>query len=124
MTTLAEDLARIAAKRGKPLNYYVEREAGFATRRLTPEMLGSLFVLSPRWREDFEAYDKLPEQVRNFIANCPMPINACAMEACLETAGGRDEQVIDAAQAHVPGRIKGWLLRHYGADHPNVRKYP
>ena len=122
MTMLEDDLARIAALRGRPANYYTDSGAR-PERPLSPALLDNLFSMPPNPARDLRSYDRLPPESRRFVSESPLPINAAVYRALLENAGGSEERVATVTAGWRPGQMKAWLLRHFGRDHPNLRKY-
>lgn len=122
MSDLAADLARIAASRGLPTNYYTGRAR--VERPLSPQLLGNLFRLSPDGvSRDLRAYDRLPEDARRALRDCPLQVNAEIYGALIQNADGDCDRIEAALNAQLPGQMKTWLNKHYRA-HPSLRKYP
>jgi len=122
VTTLEDDIARIAALRGKPTNYYTD-PALRPERPLSQQLLDNLFSMPPSPERDLRFYDQLPDESRRFVSEAPLPINAAVYGALIQNAGGSEERVASVTTARLPGQMKAWLLRHFGRDHPNLRKY-
>lgn len=120
MTQLDDDIARIAALRGKPVNYYTERQDA-RRRSIPPETIHHLFVLSPDWRREQHVYDHLPARSREYISESVLPLNAQWWDALLDQYGG-EEEIIGLVEAQMPGRRRDWIRKHYGRDHPGLRR--
>lgn len=117
---LDDDIARIAALRGKPANYYTERQADRA-RSIPPETLTHLFTLSQDWRREQAVYDHLPARSREYISECILPINAQWWDSLLDHYGA-EEEIISLVEAQMPGRRRDWIRKHYGRGHPGLRR--
>ena len=107
MTTLDEDIARIAALRGKPVEHYTAAEARRreARRMINPLTLGRIGTPSSDARLDLAAYDRLPERSRRFIISCAAPINALVWRDLLADLDGDEDALIDAVRAAIPERL-------------------
>lgn len=102
MSALDDDLARVAALRGKPAEDYVGKAA--PSPRLTRQTLLLVFQLQPATERDLAAYDALPPTSRTFIRECPLPINALVWASALEIFG--EAALIDAARAEAATRLR------------------
>ena len=121
VTTLEDDIARIAALRGRPVENYTTART---LRTLSPQLLQIVFSMTAEGvRQDLRAYDRLPEAARRFVSESTNQINAEVFGALVENADGDVERVEDAIAPLQAAKSKAWLLRHYGRDHPNLRKY-
>lgn len=120
MSQLDADIARIAALRGRPANYYVDRQAE-RTRRIAPEQIGHLFTLSPDWTRDLRVYDRLPPRSRGYISDSVLPLNAQWWRSLLDEYGA-EEEIISMVEAQMPGRRRDWIRKHYGSGHPGLRR--
>lgn len=120
--TLDAEIAEIAALRGKPLANYENR----APRGIpvAPQTIAHIFSGNPDWRSDIDYYDDCPADLRLFITECPLQLNAAFIYQTWEQDPSGTEDLISLLEAHMPTRVKSWLLRHFGAAHPNARKYP
>lgn len=118
--SLESDIARIAALRGKPVNYYTERPAE-RVRGIPPETIGHLFALSQDWRREQRVYDRLPARSREYISEAVLPINAQWWHSLLDQYGA-EEEIISLVEAQMPGRRRDWIRKHYGRDHPGLRR--
>jgi hypothetical protein len=122
MTPLEHEIARVAALRGKPaLNYLTRAPRAVPVH---PQTIANIFSGNPDWRSDISFYDDCPEDVRLFIRECSLQLNAATIYGTLEQCPGGGADLISLLEAHVPTRVKSWILRHYGPSHPSVRRLP
>lgn len=126
MTSLQDEIARIAALRGKPANYYTAPEAMTPERlseRVPAHVWANLFTMVPsQIPADLQHCDRLPQASRTFVKELPIPLNAAVYRSILTAANGSEDCVISLVQARIPGNVRNWLNKHY-RNHPNVRKY-
>lgn len=74
--SLDDDIARIAALRGRKASDYADPERFVARPQLTPAHVANVFRMSPNGVDDIRAWDRLPSASREFIRESPRPINA------------------------------------------------
>lgn len=120
MSRLDDDIARIAALRGRPVNYYTDRQTE-RTRAIPPDQIGHLFAPSPDWARDLRVYDRLPARSRGYISDAVLPLNAQWWRSLLD-AYGPEEEIISLVEAQMPGRRRDWIRKHYGVGHPGLRR--
>ena len=126
MSDLDDDIARIAALRGKKREDYIDpatnsyRSSGGTS--VGAHHIALIFTPGGDVETDLEAYDALPPSARQYVRNCPLPLNApCYADALVHMDGERLETLV---QAHLPGQMRAWIQRHYGTGHPSVRRLP
>lgn len=120
MSSLEDDIARIAALRGRPAPNY-QADAQRQARHLPSGYAARLFSGNPNPRDDLAFFDRLPQRSRDFIRECWWPLNAGWWAEIL--IGGVPEDVIcDAVLAQLPDRRHDWIMRHYGPTHPSTRR--
>lgn len=122
MTTEADDIARIAALRGRPANYYADLQRSQADR-VSDQTVGRIYVMQPNALADLRAFDHLPEVSRAFIRESVMPLNALNYDHVLEQCHGDEDTLMNRLASMAAAHTRSWVLRHYGSDHPSVRKY-
>ncbi len=116
------DIARIAALRGRDANYYARLQQS-AAERISDQTVGSIYCMQPDSRADLRAFDQLPEHSRAFVRESVMPLNAINYDHVLEACHG-DADTLNSRLASMAGaQARTWVLRHYGSNHPSVRKY-
>lgn len=121
MAELDDEIARIAALRGKPVNYYTERaEARREGYELHANTIAAIFSPHPDPRRDLRAYDRLPAEVRTFVSESTLQLNASAIAGVAQEIS--PERLITTIQAHMPGQVRAWVQRHYGRGHPALRR--
>ena len=121
MTEEEADIARIAAMRGHPVNYYTELQRSQVSA-IPDNVLGNVFRGNEDWYRDIRAYDRLPPRSRAFLSACPLMLSAVWFDSLLGMFHGDEEALISRLLDHVPGRLQDFLRRHYGAGHPNLRR--
>lgn len=119
MSQLDDDIARIAALRGRPVNYYTDRQPVRA--HPTPDQIGQIFHPSPDWDRDLRVYDRLPPRSRGYISDAVLPLNA-QWWASLLSAFGDEEEIISQVETQTTGRRRDWIRKHYGPGHPGLRR--
>lgn len=123
MGELQDDIARIAALRGRPAaNYVAEAERlDRAGRRIAASEITDLFNVPADVRLDFRAFDRLPAKSREALRE--LPINASAVKyADLLMRMGQEVGLIYAVHAELGDIVKNWVVRHFGATHPRARR--
>jgi hypothetical protein len=94
MSSLEDDIARIAALRGRRAEDYTD--VAVARRHPLPgATLATIEKPGPGAADDVEACDRLPPRSREFIRNHPHALNARAWEGAL-LSGFSEEQIIRA----------------------------
>lgn len=116
------DIARIAALRGRDANYYARMQQSQA-ERVSDQVVGSIYRMQPDSRADLRAFDRLPEASRAFVRESVMPLNALNYDSVLEQCHGDQDTLISRLASMAGAHTRSWVLRHYGSDHPSVRKY-
>ncbi len=119
MSDLADDIARIAALRGRPVADYerIDREQ----RRISAAQVRGIFLVPNNRAGEFRAYDELPERSRMVLSE--LPVNASAIYYRQLLSQIRDENaLIRAVRDVLPGVLRDWVLDHYGRNHPSARK--
>lgn len=121
MADLDDDIARVAALRGKPVNYYTERaEERREAFALHENTVAAIFSPHPNPDRDLKAYDRLSAEVRAFVSESTLQLNACAIASVVDEVS--ETRLITTIQAHMPGQVRTWLMRHYGRAHPTLRR--
>ena len=125
MAQLDDDIARVAALRGKTSAEYVAAQAerqrltaagGF----ITQTQFWDLFLGQPDGKTDLKVFDQLPAASRHFIAE--FPFNICSAKWAGLLVGGVDEAaLIGLVESNRRVLAKAWLKGHYGAGHPVLR---
>lgn len=100
-----------------PANYEVRSRAFSAP----PAMIAHLFRPSPEPTKDFKVFDQLPSASRAYLRQTPIPLSSVWWAELLDMAGDEDT-LISTVQAHLPGQLNAWILRHYGPKHPHARR--
>lgn len=121
--SLEDDIARLAALRGKPAANYTAEAQRMAreARRVHSSEVVSVFRMMADTRSDFRAYDALPRASRLMLRE--LPVNASAVKyADLLIRMESERSLIDAIRDHLPGVVRHWLLDHYGSSHPGTRR--
>lgn len=118
----ADDIARIAALRGRDANYYARLQRS-AAERISDQTVGSIYRMQPDSRADLRAFDQLPEHSRAFVRESVMPLNAISYDSVLESCHGDEDTLMSRLTSMSAAHTRTWVLRHYGSDHPSVRKY-
>jgi len=119
MTDLADDIARIAALRGRHVANYeqIERDR----RKVSHAEIVGLFRVPDAMYDEMREFDRLPATSRQALSNLPLNASAIRYKALLNRA--RDERGLIRVIAMVlPEVVHGWVKRHYGTDHPTTRK--
>ena len=116
------DIARIAALRGRDANYYARLQQ-LAAERVSDQVVGSIYRMQPNSVADLRAYDHLPEASRAFMRESVMPLNAINYDHVLEQCHGDEDTLINRLTSMAPAHARNWVLKHYGRDHPSLRKY-
>lgn len=116
-----DDIARIAALRGRSLNYYAKLQSEISAA-IPDQTFAHIWFGNPNWQDDIEAFDRLPRRSRQFISMCPLQLSSAWWESILSMNAGDEESIINRALASLPARVKDFLMRHYGAKHPNLRR--
>ncbi len=115
--SLDDDIARVAALRGKPVANYVEAERD--RRRIHSSQVRDLFKMASKG--DMRAYDALPRRSRLILSE--LPINASAVKYRALLAHMQSETgLVEAVRDCLPGIVRDWVLDHYGRDHPGARR--
>ena len=123
MSEVDPNIARIAALRGKPVNYYIARQDKTPPiDRVPVDWFGRVFNGNPDWARDMRSFDRLPARSREFLRSSPLPLNAEWWDTLLTAANDDEEALISRVLAHVPGRMTDWIRQHYGAGHPSLRR--
>lgn len=92
MTTLDDDIARIAALRGRtPEQAARAIAAAHAPRYPQRSEVDRILVMTPDTDLDLRAYEALPPKSRAFIRESPRPLNACAWAELLVLTQNEDE---------------------------------
>jgi len=126
MTTLEDDIARVAALRGKTglaQNYVQEaRSIERRGRGASASEIRDLFAIPDgRERADIRVYDHLPPRSRRLLQD--VPINASAEKYADLLDRMRDEScLISAVQDCLPAVVHDWVVKHYGLSHPSAAK--
>ncbi len=99
MGQLEDDIARIAALRGRQPEELLER----ARRGRFPERHEAEAILraNPNVDRDLDWYDRLPAKSREFIRSQTIPLNAAAWYSLLHETGNEDE-IIKAVTYLIP----------------------
>lgn len=84
MSTLDDDIARIAALRGRPAAHYADRSQFIDRPKLTRDHVERLFLPTAATRDEMRALDRLPQASREFVRDCPHPLNTLAWEGLLQ----------------------------------------
>lgn len=105
MTELDDDIARIAALRGRKAEDYAP-EAVAQRRRVVPtaRAIAALFHPTESERNNLDLTDALPEASRLFLRECPLVLNTDIWANALE-AGVTEADLIKAAQAEAERRL-------------------
>lgn len=122
MSTLDEDIARIAALRGRSADTAgYQADAAYLARRIPKDSVAQIFKGNPDWRSDLEWFDHLPAPSRDFIRECVLQLNAGWWGETLRS-GVKEDHLIGAVLTELPVRVHEFIMRHYGRDHPSARK--
>lgn len=124
MSELDDEIARIAALRGRPAdtaNYVTEARAiQRRARQIHSSEIRGLFSM-PETGDDLRVFDRLPRRSQMVLAE--LPINASSGKYADLLLRIRDEAaLIDAVRDQLPGIMRDWLLDHFGRGHPSARK--
>lgn len=122
MSELEDDIARISASRGRPANYYLERQQQRSRHVITPELIANLFSANPNREDDFDHYDDLSDQARAFLSMAPLQLHATWFWQLVNSIGCDEDQLIAILEAHMRGQLRAWVLKHFGRSHPSVEK--
>jgi hypothetical protein len=124
VTTLGQDIARIAALRGsRPVENYIAetQEIDLRKRTVSAAEVRSLFRLDANIGRDLKIYDRLPSRSRMVIAEAPICMSATKYADLLMRM--RDEEaLIEAVRDQLPGAVRNWVLDHFGPKHPSARR--
>lgn len=123
MSTLEDDLARIAALRGRPVENYIAEAKRLDGRQrgVHSSQLVDLFRLDGDYRREMRAYDRLPPRSRLVLSEAPICPSA-SKYADLLARSGDEVFLIDALRDCLPGIVRNWALDHFGRDHPSARR--
>lgn len=119
-----DDIARIAALRGKPVEHY---QAAAAAQRAAAQAISFNDVLGLMTQpengvaRDLRAYESLPAASRAFLREFPFSVSAVKFCDMIERVG--DEALVLAAmQRWLPALTQAWVTRWFGVNHPTVRR--
>lgn len=117
MTELADDIARIAALRGRTPADYAEAER---MRRLVSfHDIAQLFGPLPDAESEFRAMERLTPASRQLVCDAPFTLSACRLLAMAERIG---EDVVIAAIKHFQPKLVAMNVAHmYGGSHPQAQ---
>lgn len=120
MAELEDDIARIAALRGKTVEEV--QAADLRHRRVTAAEITNLFDVPIGYIEDdLEALDALPRSLRQAIAACPLIISA--QKALILYRRTRDAGCIIAGiNDQLPSAVGRQARAKYGPDHPAAKE--
>ena len=93
MSQLEDDIARVAALRGRSAPVPQKRQINGVS-------LGMLLIMGPDPRRDLQALDDLPEASRRFITTWPRPINSVAWSNMLDEHDGDEQFLIRTFHAY------------------------
>jgi hypothetical protein len=121
--TLEDDVARIAALRGKPVDGYLDADGRVVNAQvyLSDEQIGTLFIAMGEPKRDVAGFDDLPPASRAFIRDCP--VHVCGVKWGDALRMCRNEQaLIRAAQRFVDENLPYDTRHRYGPRHPHAAK--
>ena len=125
MSALQDDIARVAALRGRSVDECMDAAAQLKAqeaRLLTEGAVTTLFVgygsHESAWA-DVDQFDHLPPASRAFIAESPMFVNAYNWRRMLAQVS--EGALIAAARKHLAENMPYDTRRKYGANHPEAR---
>lgn len=120
MSELEDDIARVAALRGKSAEHYISG-AWRARTSITQQEFMLLFTGQPVAEVDIAAYDVLPERSRHFIIEFPLHINA-ERWLLLLSSGVTEERLIELVRLNERTLAASWVRSHYGPSHPGATR--
>lgn len=97
MASLDDDIARIAALRGRKASDYADPSKFVAKPQLRRDHVEHLFLPTGSPRDEMRALDRLPPASREFVRDCPHPLNTLAWEGLL--ANFPEADIIAAARS-------------------------
>lgn len=89
--TLEDDIARIAALRGRPAESYLHPVPLAPVKSAAFNLLWSMDADTAA---DLEALDRLPERSRELLTNSPRPMNARVWRSILDSRDGNEDFVL------------------------------
>ena len=121
MSTLNDDIARIARLRGRdPSNYQQgPLTAEVVARKLGAKKVRSIFYAPENTRMDILVYDELPLASRVFLRDATVHISALKYSELLEEIGDQSALIGLLSQV-IPMRVQEVVRRNYGPDHPQA----
>lgn len=124
MADLDDDIARIAALRGRPVEEVrqtaerIDRER----RRVSDSEIRDLFdVPDGRSEVDLDIFDKLPAELRVAIYDCPLMVSASKARVLYERTGHAG-CIADGIRDQLPAMLKRYARQHYGKEHPAAKE--
>lgn len=104
MSTLEDDIARIARLRGRDPAELIQKARSGPTYPIPVQLLSMIFMSDGDVRHELDAHDRLPAKSRRFITEAPRFISSRIWRDALAAVGGNEDVLIDLVKAKLETR--------------------
>ncbi len=117
MPNLEDDIARIAAMRGRPVESVLLAER--QRRLISCDDVARLFGPLPESASEFAAMERLSADARSVIREAPETMSACRYHTLVPRHG--EAATLGAIRQFMPQIIAAYAKVNYGSTHPQAR---